>query len=247
MAHLEIKKIENFFYLFKASGCHLKYFVIWKDGENPYSYNWHNVRGEEPFEMIMNIDNNNGIHFHVYDGNSSEDFRGQIFFPPDRDNDAVYNKDNNYSNRRDNAYDDRNDDNNLEYERRLREKMEQRELEMEQMMQMKMQELELEYQKKIEQIKADNEREKQKIKEERRRMEDEKRRREEEERRKKEEYRLKVNNSNNELKNLDNNLLDNYKIKLSQKDISSLYDNNKLLDILNMIPKDGIHLLKDLA
>ena len=191
--------------------------------------------------MIINIDNNNGIHFHFYDGNSSEDFRGQIFFPPDRDNDAVYNKDNNYSNRRDNAYDDRNDDNNLEYERRLREKMEQRELEMEQMMQMKMQELELEYQKKIEQIKAENEREKQKIKEERRRMEDEKRRREEEERRKKEEYRLKVNNSNNELKNLDNNLLDNYKIKLSQKGISSLYDNNKLLDILNMIPKDGIN------
>ena len=63
MAHLEIKKIENFFYLFKASGCHLKYFVIWKDGENPYPYNWHNVRGEEPYEMRMNIDNINGIHF----------------------------------------------------------------------------------------------------------------------------------------------------------------------------------------
>ena len=233
MAHLEIKKIKNSFYLFKASGCHLKYFVIWKNGENPYPYNWHNVRGEEPYEMRMNIDNNNnGIHFHVYDGNSSEDFRGKIFFPSERDNDAVYNKDNNYSNRRDNAYDEINNDNNLEYERRLREKMEQRQLEMEQMMQMKLKEMELEYQKKIEQIKAENEREKQRIEEERRKIE---------------EHRIKVNNANNELKNLNNNFLINYNIKISQKGINKLYETNKLLDILNMIPKDGIHLLKDLA
>ena len=161
MAHLEIKKIENSFYLFKASGCHLKYSVIWKDGENPYPYNWHNVRGEEPYEMRMNIDNINGIHFHVYVGNSSEDFRGKIFFPAERDNDAVYNKDNNYSNRRDNPYDEINNDNNLEYERRLREKMEQ-------MTQTKLKEMELEYQMKIEQIKSENEREKQRIEEERR-------------------------------------------------------------------------------
>ena len=190
----------------------------------------------------MNIDNNNnGIHFHIYDGNSSEDFRGKIFFPSERDNDAVYNKDNNYSNRRDNAYDEINNDNNLEYERRLREKMEQRQLEMEQMMQMKLKEMELEYQKKIEQIKAENEREKQRIEEERRKMEEEKRRREEEERRKIEEHRIKVNNANNELKNLDNNLLINYNIKISQKGINKLYETNKLLDILNMIPKDSIN------
>ena len=112
---------------------------------------------------------------------------------------------------------------------------------MEQMTQMKLKEMELEYQMKIEQIKAENEREKQRIEEERRKMEEKKRRREEEERRKIEEHRIKVNNANNELKNLNNNFLINYNIKISQKGINKLYETNKLLDILNMIPKDSIN------
>ena len=111
---------------------------------------------------------------------------------------------------------------------------------MKQMFLMEKGKMELEYQMKMEQIKQENEREKQKIEEDRRRMKEEKRRREEEERRKKEEHRIKVNNANNELKNLDSYLLDNYKIKLREKGISSLYDRYNLLDAKNMIPKNNI-------
>jgi len=49
-----------------------------------------------------------------------------------------------------------------------------------------------------------------------------------------------VNNANYELKKLDSYLLDNYKIKLREKGISSLYDRYNLLDAKNMIPKNNI-------
>ena len=98
-------------------------------------------------------------------------------------------------------------------------------------------EMEFDYRVKMEKIKAENEKQKMQIEEERRRIEEEQRRREEDEIRKEEEHRTKVYNANNELKNLDNNLL----IKISQKGINKLYETNKLLDILNMIPKDGIN------
>ena len=250
MADLHIKWRGGDSYLFTASGCHLKYFVIWRGDEAPTQDDWIRVYGDGPYEKsINNIHNDSGIKFHVYDGNNEEDFRGETFLAPERRNDSDYNRSNNYSNRRDNSDDDRyyNNDNrgynnqmrHSQYEE-LEYGLRQRQNQMEQMFLMKKEKMESEYQMKMEQIKQENEREKQKTEEDRRRMEEEKRRREEEERRKKEEHRIKVNNANNELKNLDSNLLDNYKIKLSQKGIGSLYDRNNLFDAKNMIPKRSI-------
>ena len=127
-----------------------------------------------------------------------------------------------------------------ELERKERE-MQERERERERMMQMKMKEMDFQYQLKMEQIKAEREKEKMKVEEERRRMEEEKRRTEEEKRRKEEEHLIKVNNANNELKNLDNNLLNNYTIQISSIGMNKLYDNNKLLDAHNMVPKNNIN------
>ena len=45
MAHLDIKPDGGDNYSFMASGCHLKYFVIWKGGENPTTDDWIEVYG----------------------------------------------------------------------------------------------------------------------------------------------------------------------------------------------------------
>ena len=240
MAYLDIEHQGGDIYLFTASGCHLKYFVIWRGDEYPTEDKWIPVSGEGPYKMTKEIKNDSGIKFDVYDGNNREDFKGKTFLAPERRNDSGYIRSNNYSNRRDNSDDERYDINynrgynnqkmhrqyeDLEYEIR------QRQNQMEQMFIMEKEKMESEYQMKMEQIKQENER---------RRMKEEERRREEEERRKKEEHRIKVNNANNELKQLDSYLLDNYKINLREKGISSLYDRYNLLDAKNMIPKNNI-------
>ena len=215
MANLDIEHIGGDNYSFKASGCHLKYFVIWKGGEEPTVNNWIDLPNVSNYNYIMDfsIENNKGIHFHVYDGNTNR-----------RDDDEDY-----YNN----LYQQRQIREQIEFER------EQRQREMEQM-KMQMKEMELSYQNKMEQIKAENEREKMRIEKEKRRLEEDRSRREEQERRKKEEHLMKVNNANNELHNLDNNLLKNYIIKISQKGINKLYEHNQLLNANNMIPKNDI-------
>ena len=160
MAYLDIKWRGGDSYLFTASGCHLKYFVIWRGDEAPTQDDWIRVYGDGPYEKsINNIHNDSGIKFHVYDGNNEEDFRGKTFLAPERRNDSDYNRSNNYSNRRDNSDDDRyyNNDNrgynnqmrHSQYEE-LEYGLRQRQNQMEQMFIMGKEKMESEYQMKME-------------------------------------------------------------------------------------------------
>ena len=252
MAHLDIEPKGGNNYLFKASGCHLKYFVIWKGGEFPPVDDWIEVHSSNNYyELPYSIENDKGINFHVYDGNNESDYRGEKFYPPERKNYGNNRK--NYSNKKDDSDDDNDYKyNNFNNQRRLNEQREQRrlrqqiEFEREQIefereqMEMEIKNINLQYQKKMERMEAENEKEKMRIEEEKRKLEEERREREEEERRKKEEHLMKVNNANNELKNIDNDLIKNYNIKISQKGISELYEHNKLININNMIPRNNI-------
>ena len=147
MADLHIKWRGGDSYLFTASGCHLKYFVIWRGDEAPTQDDWIRVYGDGPYEKsINNIHNDSGIKFHVYDGNNEEDFRGETFRAPERRNDSDYNRSNNYSNRRDNSDDERYDNNyNRNYYNQMRQreyKLEDKMIQREQMMQNKLEEIE---------------------------------------------------------------------------------------------------------
>ena len=85
MAHLDIKPDGGDNYSFMASGCHLKYFVIWKGGENPTTDDWIEVYGSNNYyQLPYPIKNDKGINFHVYDGNYKEHFRGEMFYPPEK-------------------------------------------------------------------------------------------------------------------------------------------------------------------
>ena len=160
MAYLDIEHQGGDIYLFTASGCHLKYFVIWRGDEAPTQDDWIRVYGDGPYEKsINNIHNDSGINFHVYDGNNREHHRGETFLSPERRNDSDYNRSNNYSNRRDNSDDDRyyNNDNrgynnqmrHSQYEE-LEYGLRQRQNQMEQMFIMGKEKMESEYQMKME-------------------------------------------------------------------------------------------------
>ena len=157
MAYLDIEHQGGDIYLFTASGCHLKYFVIWRGDEYPTQDKWIPVSGEGPYKMTKKIKNDSGINFHVYDGDNEENFRGETFLSPERRNDSDYNRSNNYSNRRDNSDDDRYYNNyNRGYNNQMRhsqyEELEyglrQRQNQMEQMFLMEKEKIELEYQMK---------------------------------------------------------------------------------------------------
>ena len=77
MACLDIEPIEGDNYLLKSEGCHLKYFVIWAEGETP---RWEKAHSEDGnyYQMSYTLDKNKIYFFHVYDGNESEDFRGKF-------------------------------------------------------------------------------------------------------------------------------------------------------------------------
>ena len=71
---IEHKGGEN--YIFSAKGCHLKYFVIWAEGDTP---RWEPIDGEpNDYKMSYTLENNKIYNFHVYDGNESKDFRGKM-------------------------------------------------------------------------------------------------------------------------------------------------------------------------
>jgi len=90
MSRLTITKEGNR-YNFEAEGCYLTYFVIWEDGETPTSKKWEHPEqiGEYKYSLVKYFDGTKGIHFHVYSGNNSEDFRGKTYRPPDRHNNPV--------------------------------------------------------------------------------------------------------------------------------------------------------------
>jgi hypothetical protein len=78
MASLDIEPRGGGNYLFTAEGCHLKYFVIWAEGEEP---RWEPVYGDGYYyQMSYNLDRNRRYNFHVYDGNESKDFRGKMVY-----------------------------------------------------------------------------------------------------------------------------------------------------------------------
>ena len=172
MAYLDIEPKGGDNYSFKASGCHLKYFVIWKGGKDPTIDDWFKVySSNNNYEKTYHIENDKGINFHVYDGNNESDYRGKKFYPPERKNYGNNRK--NYSNKKDDSDDDNDYKyNNFNNQRRLNEQREQRrlrqqiEFEREQIefereqMEMEIKNINLQYQKKMERMEAENEKEK---------------------------------------------------------------------------------------
>ena len=79
MAELNIEKKGGGNYLFTAEGCHLEYFVIWAEGEEP---RWEPVYSDDDYyyQMSYNLDRNRRYNFHVYDGRDSKDFRGKMVY-----------------------------------------------------------------------------------------------------------------------------------------------------------------------
>ena len=106
MSRLRIIKEGNE-YIFLAEGCYLTYFVIWEGEREPTIEDWELLKqnGEYKYCSTRNFDGTKGIHFHVYCGNNSKDFRGKTYRPPDRHNNPVrsVNMENN-SNGRDRYY-----------------------------------------------------------------------------------------------------------------------------------------------
>lgn len=76
MANLDIESKGDGNYLFTSEGCHLKYFVIWPEGYEP---KWIEVYGDgDYYQLPYKLERNKIYKFHVYDGNSSKDFRGKM-------------------------------------------------------------------------------------------------------------------------------------------------------------------------
>lgn len=78
MASLDIESRGGGNYLFTAEGCHLEYFVIWAEGDEP---RWEPVYGNgDYYQMSYNLERNKKYNFHVYDGRESKDFRGKMVY-----------------------------------------------------------------------------------------------------------------------------------------------------------------------
>ena len=88
MSELSITHLKEDLYKFEAKGCPLKYFVIWENNQSPKPENWFKVNpiGKNYYTMTKHIKNTDSIHFHVYNGNTSEYFRGKYFLSPERKN-----------------------------------------------------------------------------------------------------------------------------------------------------------------
>ena len=72
-------------YLFTANGCHLEYFVIWADGEEP---RWESVYGNgKRYQLNYDLESGTTYNFHVYDGRESKDFRGKMKYTTESDDD----------------------------------------------------------------------------------------------------------------------------------------------------------------
>ena len=77
MAALDIELKGGDEYLFTAEGCHLKYFVIWAEGDE--KQNWELVKGDGYYyQMTYHLDKNKTYYFHAYDGEFPEYFRGKM-------------------------------------------------------------------------------------------------------------------------------------------------------------------------
>ena len=221
MTQPHIFRLGNNRFGFEASGCPLTYFVIWQDGEQPTPDKWYRVYSDNNhYYKERNMDGSRGINFHVYYGNS--DYKGETYLPPTYGHSSGSNY-NNFDDHDD--HDDFDDFNDFRFRRSNF-----------MMMQMMMRQRYL-YEMELEEEIRRAEEEKRRIEEEKRRIEEEERRRKEEERRKKEEYERKVNYANNELKNKASDLINNFVIKVNNWDINNIYNEYKLIDINDMIPK----------
>ena len=84
MASLDIFDKGNGNYLFTARGCPLKYFVIWAEGDKP---RWERVDFgyDNVYRLNYTLDSNTTYNFHVYNGRTSDDFRGKMTYTTDDD------------------------------------------------------------------------------------------------------------------------------------------------------------------
>ena len=232
MSRLTITKEGNI-YKFEAEGCYLTYFVIWEGEREPTIDDWELLKqnGEYKYCSTRNFDGTKGIHFHVYSGNNSEDFRGKTYRPPDRHNNLVrsVNMANN-SNDRDRYY---NGYHQMEMMNRYI-------YEQEMLMGRKINQIKENYEKEIQKKEKELEDENQKQKKELKKLKDKMQKREDEERRKEKEHIENINYVNKEIKKIPANILKNFQIKVSEKGINKLYMEYKLFDTCCMIPKNYI-------
>ena len=84
-AHLSIEYQKNKSFLFKSEGVRITYFVIWSDDNKPKVKDWYFKLNESDstnyiYTLEKEIEFNDHINFHVYDGNDSEHFQGEIIY-----------------------------------------------------------------------------------------------------------------------------------------------------------------------
>ena len=192
MSELLITQLEKDLYKFEAKGCPLKFFVIWENCHIPRPEDWYQVNpiGKNYYTMTKVIKDTKGIHFHVYNGNNPEYFRGKYYFSSE---DKINFDENN------------NNQQEKNYLIRLRE-------------------MELQYQLKTKEIQKEFEEMKKTF----------------EETKKVEEHKELINKANSEIQNLESELINNYEIKISQKMLNNIYEQYKLLDINNILPKKDL-------
>ena len=85
LASLDIRHIEGNNYLFTAKGCHLEYFVIWAEGDEP---RWEKVYEsyELSYQLEYELESDTTYNFHVYDSNGPEGYRGMMTYTTKSDN-----------------------------------------------------------------------------------------------------------------------------------------------------------------
>ena len=70
-------------YKFTASGRRLKYFVVWSNEESPTPEKWKYPEYDEineEYYLEYNLPDSTTYNFHVYNGNNSSDFRGEMVY-----------------------------------------------------------------------------------------------------------------------------------------------------------------------
>ena len=78
LASLNIIHLKGDNYLFTAEGCHLEYFVIWAEGDEP---RWERVNERfGTYELEYELESDTTYNFHVYDKCEPGGYRGMMTY-----------------------------------------------------------------------------------------------------------------------------------------------------------------------
>ena len=85
LATLDIKHLEGNNYLFTAEGCHLEYFVIWAEGDEPRWENVYEIYGFY-YQLEYELEIDTTYNFHVYANKGPDGYRGKMTYTTKSDN-----------------------------------------------------------------------------------------------------------------------------------------------------------------